>query len=97
MTHEELVDRVADALIAAHFGPGKDLSYLTEQGQWMWQMNARAAIAAVADAIREPTHEMNMASAKATIQNFKSGECLQATEWRAMLAASSLVPKEDGK
>lgn len=98
ITYSEAVELVARAICKAElFDPDAVMDAGQEQLNWcLFADDARAAIAAVADVLKEPTEAMNAAGASARHSKACDGEYevvgrLNAeTAYRAMLAASPL-------
>ncbi len=92
MTHDELREKVARALFAATWeeqllGALRWEDCKDEHAQWLER--ADAALAAVREALREPTLEM-VVSANGYVPR-DPGNSGAAHHWRAMLAASPLA------
>jgi hypothetical protein len=88
MTHDELVERVARAM-------AKDANDHFDQVRLFYMKRATAAIAAVYEAMKEPTPEMERASALTVEVPPNAARITQwgANAWPAMLAASPLNPE----
>lgn len=88
MTHEELVERVAMALCNVQQPTGA-WSRGSDEYREIFRHEARAAIAAIAEALKEPTPWMERQGGKITKYSADP-----ATAWKAMHASSPLYPKE---
>jgi hypothetical protein len=96
MTHDELVERVARAIDPAAWNP-RFIEAIPDPKtrQAVSKSRATAAIAAVYEAMEEPTPEMERVSALTVDVPLNAARITQwgANAWPAMLAASPLNPE----
>lgn len=92
MTHEQLVERVARVLRARYHGRD-DWQICEERTKTVFRKDAAAALAAVYDAIKEPTPEMKGARKWGAVFPGEMSGNVNAEVWSAMLAASPLNPE----
>jgi hypothetical protein len=97
MTHDELVERVARAMFPTAWADNNDPDYDAPLGQKYARFKARAALAAVYEAIKEPTSDQVVAGQEVFLDNGYSHAELNDTTLRkaftAMLEASPLNPE----
>lgn len=95
--HEALVEKVAVGMAQSWRAPFWD--DLPETARDVWRKHARAVLAIVAEAAKEPTAEMFRGGQ--SIVRRQGGDSANRTVdaeavWRAMLAASPLTPGDGG-
>jgi hypothetical protein len=90
-----LVEKVARAMFEAATGSGyAPFEDQPPDTQGRFQAQARAALAAVREALREPTPEMKQSGTNA-LAGWVAPTMHAAEAWRAMLAASPLMEADD--